>query len=126
MRNGEISYWWRAYGGFPPRRKSLPGPAEADVCIVGGGYTGLWTAYYLAGLNPALRIVVRMFNQSLADGTRVLLRDCAVLSESAIAAPGFVGAALGEGTPTHLRLAGRPKFRPTRTLRGYSAVPVLT
>lgn len=58
-------------------------------------------------LNPALRIVVRMFNQSLAEGTKVLLRDCAVLSESAIAAPGFVAAALGEGTPTHLRLAGR-------------------
>ena len=26
--------------------------------IVGGGYTGLWTAYYLAGLRPDLRIVV--------------------------------------------------------------------
>ena len=58
MRNGEVSYWWRAYGGFPPRRPSLPGPAEADVCIVGGGYTGLWTAYYLAGLDPSLRIVL--------------------------------------------------------------------
>jgi glycine/D-amino acid oxidase-like deaminating enzyme len=58
MRNGEVSYWWRALGGFPPGRPSLPGPAEADVCIVGGGYTGLWTAYYLAGLRPGLRIVV--------------------------------------------------------------------
>jgi glycine/D-amino acid oxidase-like deaminating enzyme len=28
------------------------------VCIVGGGYTGLWTAYYLAGLRPGGRIVV--------------------------------------------------------------------
>jgi len=58
MRNGEVSYWWQALGGFPPRRPSLPGPIEADVCIVGGGYTGLWTAYYLAGLRPSLRIVV--------------------------------------------------------------------
>ena len=58
MRNGDVSYWWRALGGFPPRRPSLPGPAEADVCVVGGGYTGLWTAYYLAGLHPGLRIVV--------------------------------------------------------------------
>jgi glycine/D-amino acid oxidase-like deaminating enzyme len=58
MRNGEVSYWWRALGGFPPRRPSLPGPTEADVCIVGAGYTGLWTAYYLAGLRPGLRIVV--------------------------------------------------------------------
>jgi glycine/D-amino acid oxidase-like deaminating enzyme len=58
MRNGEVSYWWQARGGFPARRPSLPGPAEADVCIVGGGYTGLWTAYYLAGLRPGWRIVV--------------------------------------------------------------------
>jgi glycine/D-amino acid oxidase-like deaminating enzyme len=58
MRNGEVSYWWHALGGFPSRRPSLPGPEAADVCIVGGGYTGLWTAYYLAGLRPELRIVV--------------------------------------------------------------------
>ena len=58
MRNGEVSYWWQARGGLPPRRPSLPGPAEADVCIVGGGYTGLWTAYYLKGNRPDLRVVV--------------------------------------------------------------------
>src|SRR6202012_5657583 len=58
MRNGEVSYWWRALGGFPPRRESLPGPTEADVCVVGAGYTGLWTAYYLAALRPDLRVVV--------------------------------------------------------------------
>ena len=58
MRNGEVSYWWQAQGGLRTRRASLPGPTEADVCIVGGGYTGLWTAYYLAGLRPGLRIVV--------------------------------------------------------------------
>jgi glycine/D-amino acid oxidase-like deaminating enzyme len=58
MRNGEVSYWWQARGGFAARRSSLPGPLEADVCIVGGGYTGLWTAYYLAGLRPSARIVV--------------------------------------------------------------------
>jgi glycine/D-amino acid oxidase-like deaminating enzyme len=58
MRNGEVSYWWHARGGFPPRRPSLPRPEEADVCIVGAGYTGLWTAYYLRGLRPSLRVVV--------------------------------------------------------------------
>src|SRR5689334_4723859 len=57
MRNGEVSYWWRARG-IPPRRPSLPGSTEADVCIVGAGYTGLWTAYYLSRADPALRIVV--------------------------------------------------------------------
>ena len=57
MRNGEVSYWWQARGA-PPRRPSLPGGTEADVCIVGGGYTGLWTAYYLNRADPGLRVVV--------------------------------------------------------------------
>jgi glycine/D-amino acid oxidase-like deaminating enzyme len=56
--NGDVSYWWRARGGFPPRRPSLPGPLSADVCIVGGGFTGLWTAYYLKQAAPTLRVVV--------------------------------------------------------------------
>ena len=57
MRNGEVSYWWQARG-LPPRRPSLPGGTEADVCIVGAGFTGLWTAYYLKRADPGLRIVV--------------------------------------------------------------------
>jgi glycine/D-amino acid oxidase-like deaminating enzyme len=57
MRNGEVSYWWQARGG-PARRPSLPGGTEADVCIVGAGFTGLWTAYYLKRADPALRVVV--------------------------------------------------------------------
>src|ERR1700761_5641462 len=56
--NGDVSYWWRAQGGFPPRRPSLPGPLSTDVCIVGGGFTGLWTAYYLKQAAPTLRVVV--------------------------------------------------------------------
>ncbi len=58
MRNGDVSYWWHDRGGFPPRRPSLPGPAEADVCIVGAGFTGLWTAWYLKRAEPGLRVIV--------------------------------------------------------------------
>ncbi len=36
----------------------LEGDLDADVTIVGGGYTGLWTAYYLAEADPTLRVVV--------------------------------------------------------------------
>jgi glycine/D-amino acid oxidase-like deaminating enzyme len=39
-------------------RPALPGDTSADVAIVGAGYTGLWTAYYLAERDPSLRIVV--------------------------------------------------------------------
>jgi len=56
--NGDVSWWWRDLGGIPAPRRPLPGDTDADVAIVGGGYTGLWTAYYLARLQPDLRIVV--------------------------------------------------------------------
>src|SRR5690242_3161763 len=39
-------------------RPALDADVEADVAIVGAGYTGLWTAYYLARAEPSLRIVV--------------------------------------------------------------------
>ena len=39
-------------------RDPLPGSVGADVAIVGAGYTALWTAYYLAKADPALRIVL--------------------------------------------------------------------
>ncbi|PLW65623.1 FAD-dependent oxidoreductase, partial [Streptomyces sp. DJ] len=55
--NGGISFWY-AQTGLPAPREPLPGDATADVCIVGGGYTGLWTAYYLKKAVPFLRITV--------------------------------------------------------------------
>jgi glycine/D-amino acid oxidase-like deaminating enzyme len=58
MRTGEAGFWWRSLGGPPALRAPLAGPLEADVAIVGAGYTGLWTAYYLKRAQPALRIVV--------------------------------------------------------------------
>ena len=39
-------------------RPSLDDDVEADVAVVGAGYTGLWTAYYLSLADPTLRIVV--------------------------------------------------------------------
>ena len=58
MRTGELSWWWRSLGGPPPARAPLPGPTEADVAIVGAGFTGLWTAFYLKRADPSLRVVV--------------------------------------------------------------------
>jgi glycine/D-amino acid oxidase-like deaminating enzyme len=39
-------------------RPALSGPLDVDVVIVGGGLTGLWTAYYLAVAEPSLRIAI--------------------------------------------------------------------
>ncbi len=57
FRNGGVSFWYRELG-IGGRRDALPGSADYDVCIVGGGYTGLWTAYYLKQADPGLRIAL--------------------------------------------------------------------
>ena len=45
--------------GAPTRRRPpLPGDHDADVVIVGAGYTGLWTAHYLLDADPSLRVVL--------------------------------------------------------------------
>lgn len=66
-------------------------------------------------LNPDLRLVIRMFNTSLGFRIRTLFDDCAVLSDSAMAAPSFVAAALGEQAPTSVRLPGRTLYAANRT-----------
>lgn len=33
-------------------------PEKCDVCIVGGGFTGLWTAFHLSRMQPSLKIVI--------------------------------------------------------------------
>ncbi len=55
--NGQVSFWQASLGPNPPR-PALPGPTEADVCVVGAGYTGLWTAWALRRARPDLRVVV--------------------------------------------------------------------
>ena len=44
-------------GSLEPR-PGLTHDMDADVAIVGGGLTGLWTAYYLSKADPGLSIVV--------------------------------------------------------------------
>ena len=55
---GGLSLWHETTPTDWTPRTPLEGDAEADVAIVGAGYTGLWTAYYLSQADPALRIVV--------------------------------------------------------------------
>jgi glycine/D-amino acid oxidase-like deaminating enzyme len=37
---------------------ALAGTVEADLCIVGGGFTGLWAALYAKALDPAREVVL--------------------------------------------------------------------
>jgi glycine/D-amino acid oxidase-like deaminating enzyme len=55
--NGEVSFWMRSIGA-PEKRPALTGDTSVDVAIVGGGLTGLWTAYYLKKARPSLSIAV--------------------------------------------------------------------
>jgi Trk K+ transport system NAD-binding subunit len=68
------------------------------------------TALRAQEMNPGLRLVIAIFNTSLGERIRTFFADCAVLSESAMAAPAFVAAALGEPAPSHVRLSGRTLY----------------
>ena len=43
---------------MPARRAALQGDTTADVAIIGAGYTGIWTAYYLKKAQPSLNVIV--------------------------------------------------------------------
>lgn len=52
-----LSLWLEQAGDLTPR-PALPGPIDVDVAIVGAGFTGLWSAYYLKKADPSLRVAV--------------------------------------------------------------------
>jgi glycine/D-amino acid oxidase-like deaminating enzyme len=52
------SFWLSQVDSQRPPRPPLDGDLDVDVAIVGAGYTGLWTAYYLAVAEPSLRVAV--------------------------------------------------------------------
>jgi glycine/D-amino acid oxidase-like deaminating enzyme len=50
--------WWLDEAGRQAAAPKLEGDITADVCIVGGGFTGLWTALALKERAPSLQIVL--------------------------------------------------------------------
>lgn len=53
-----VSLWFETCTDDLTPSAPLDGDAAVDVAIVGAGFTGLWTAYYLAKARPDLRIAV--------------------------------------------------------------------
>ncbi len=51
------SFWLAAYGAYTPN-PPVQGELEVDVAIVGGGFTGLSTAYHLRKYEPSMRVAV--------------------------------------------------------------------
>ena len=52
----DLSLWHETAGDSWTPRAPLPGDLETDVAIVGAGFTGLWTAYWLTEQDPSLDI----------------------------------------------------------------------
>ncbi len=52
------SYWLETCGDDLAPRPGLDGSIDVDVAILGAGYTGLWTAYYLLKRDPSLRVAI--------------------------------------------------------------------
>jgi len=54
------SFWWSTLSEelATANRPALYSEIDVDVAIVGAGYTGLWTAYYLQRQNPDLTIAI--------------------------------------------------------------------
>src|SRR5215471_12227419 len=92
-----VSFWLDTVPGSLAPGEVLPGDVDVDVAIAGAGFTGLWTAYYLASAQPGLRVAVceaqiagfgasgrnggwcsALFPASLAKLTRMAGRDAAI------------------------------------------------
>lgn len=51
------SFWFSQLNEVP-KRNSLSKNLDTDVVIIGAGFTGLWTAYYLKKLSPHTSVVI--------------------------------------------------------------------
>lgn len=56
--DGVNSYWQESIPSSLVDRDSLDSNIDVDIAIVGAGYSGLWTAYYLKQLQPDARVAV--------------------------------------------------------------------
>jgi glycine/D-amino acid oxidase-like deaminating enzyme len=123
----KLSFWHASVPGSLEPGPPLTGDLDADVAIAGAGFTGLWTAYYLARADPGLKIVVcerdiagfgasgrnggwcsALFPASLAKLERLAGRDAAIAQyramQQAVDEVGRVAAA--EGIDCHWAKGG--------------------
>jgi Trk K+ transport system NAD-binding subunit len=85
------------------------GVADAAVLVltIDDDLGNLNAALAASELRPDIRLVIRMFDQELGAHIPQLFPDAVALSSSALAAPGFVSAAIDGETGSRFRLAGR-------------------
>lgn len=57
LPDSPLSFWLSTYGDYTPE-PSLDGDIKVDVAIIGGGFTGMMTAYDLKKADPGLEVAV--------------------------------------------------------------------
>jgi len=50
--------WWIEEAGPPPPLPPLAGDVDTDVVVIGGGFTGMWTAWHVLEADPGARVVM--------------------------------------------------------------------
>ncbi len=58
VRLRSLSLWWDGLPGQLSPRAALDRDIDVDVAVVGAGFTGLWTAYYLLRAAPGTRVAL--------------------------------------------------------------------
>ena len=58
LAEAEPSVFWLDDPAAPPASPSLVGAVDADLVVVGGGYTGLWTALHAKERDPGRDVVL--------------------------------------------------------------------
>lgn len=81
--------------------------AQAMALVADDDLGNLRGALLAAKRGDSPRIVLRLFNEDLGERIKDLFEDCVILSQSAIAAPFFAAAALGEFDGERIAIAGR-------------------
>jgi glycine/D-amino acid oxidase-like deaminating enzyme len=93
-----------------PREAETPlvGRVEADVAIVGGGLTGLWTALHLKALDPKRDVVIVERGVSAAGASG---RNAGILTETIDHSHALAVAHFGEAEASLLATLGRENVR---------------
>lgn len=102
MKSIEQSCYWLARRA-PREAVVLEGGREADVVVVGAGFTGLWTALFLKALDPSAEVAVVEQGVAAYGGSG---RNAGMLSETVDHSHGLAIQHFGEAEARRLAVVG--------------------